>query len=190
MRALPWLCLLLAGCASIGTEPARVTTNLSSADVAQEFVLEGRVAVKSGEQNYSGGLRWERRPADEVVLLSTPLGQGLAEIRRDARGLTLTDAEGKRHEARDIDSLALQALGAPIPLSGLVYWISARPRPDAPHVAQLDAAGRVERLEQDGWRIDYDRYQTRVARELPARLFARRGEDIEFRLVVDAWVTP
>ncbi len=190
MRAVLWLGLLLAGCASLGTESSRVTTNLSSADAAQYFVLEGRVAVKSGDQNYSGGLRWERRQGDEVVLLSTPLGQGVAEIRSDARGLTLIDAEGKRHEARDIDSLALQALGAPIPLYGLTYWISARPRPDAPHVAHLDASGRVEWLEQDGWRIDYDRYQARGTRELPARLFARRGEGIEFRLVVDSWATP
>jgi outer membrane lipoprotein LolB len=187
MRGALLLCLALSGCAGLHQGAETVSTTLDASAVKTRFVLEGRVAVKAGDQNYSGGMRWERRDTDEVVLLSTPLGQGVAEIRRDARGLSLVDGEGRRQEAADIDSLARSALGAPIPLSGLVHWLSARPRPVSPHLAYLDDMGRVKRLEQDGWRIDYDRYQDRGGIELPARLFARRGEDIEFRLIIDSW---
>ncbi len=190
MRLVLIFCLALAGCAGIFTRSGPSGVQVDSRGAVTRFNLEGRVAVKSGDQNFSGGMRWERREDEEVVLLSTPLGQGVAEIRRDERGVVLVDAEGKRYQAADIDTLAQGALGVPIPLSGLVYWLSARPRPLAPHVAYLDKAKRVAILEQDGWRIEYDRYQRRSGVDLPAKVFARRDGEVEFRLVVDAWETP
>lgn len=190
MRLVLILCLALAGCAGIFTRSGPTGVQVDSRGAVTRFNLEGRVAVRSGEQSFSGGMRWERREGEEIVLLSTPLGQGVAEIRRDARGVVLVDGEGKRYEAADIDTLAERALGVPIPLSGLVHWLSARPRPSAPHVAHLDKVGRVASLEQDGWRIEYDRYQRRGGMDLPAKVFARRDGEVEFRLVVDAWEMP
>jgi outer membrane lipoprotein LolB len=165
----------------------RLVTDLASGDAAQRFDLEGRVLVKSGEQQYSGGLTWDRRDPAEPLFLTTPLGQGIAEIRRDKGLIVLVDGEGRRQEADDVDSLASRVFGAPIPIAGLVYWLSARPRPGVPHVAHMDRDGRVTRLEQDGWRIDYDRYREAGNRWLPARLFATRADGIEFRLIVDKW---
>lgn len=191
MRAALLLLLGLAGCASLNTaETQRAVTDLSSQGVVEHFKLEGRVSVKSGEQQYSGGLRWDRHVSGESLLMTTPLGQGVAEIRRDNGVLVLTDAEGRRQEAVDADVLVRKALGAPIPLAGLVYWLSAVPRPGAAHVAHLDADGRVQDLEQDGWRIVYDRYRQVGTTWLPGRLFARRGEGVEFRLIVDQWQAP
>lgn len=182
------LLLLLAGCAGLVREDdAPATTDLTSAGALERFALEGRVSVRAEDRQYSGGLSWERRLPVERLLLATPMGQGVAEIRREAGVLVLTDAEGRRYEAADADSLARQALGAPIPLSGLVYWLSARPRPGSAHRAWLDPEGRVRRLEQDGWSIDYDRFRPDG---LPGRLFARRGEEVEFRLVIDRLETP
>jgi outer membrane lipoprotein LolB len=179
---------LLAGCAQFtAPRPAAPVTDLTSAAVVEHFILEGRVAVRSGEQQYSGGLQWTRARLAETLMLTTPLGQGIAEIRREDGNLVLIDAEGRRQEAPDADILISKVVGAPIPLSGLVYWLSALPRPGIAHAARLDEAGRVTRLEQDGWQIDYDRYQDRGGRQLPGRLFARRGEDLEFRLIVDKW---
>jgi outer membrane lipoprotein LolB len=182
------LAMLLAGCAGLGTqETAPTSTELSSAGALQRFTLEGRVSVRAEDRQYSGGLTWERRLPVERLLLTTPMGQGVAEILREADRLVLIDAEGRRQEAADADALARQALGAPIPLSGLVYWLSAKPRPGSAHRATLDAEGRVRQLEQDGWRIEYDRYR---ADGVPGRLFARLGEDVEFRLVVDRLEMP
>lgn len=190
---LPTLVLLLAlsGCALFdkSSHPEAVS-DLSSVGAVEHFNLEGRVSVRTGEQQYSGGLQWDRRGPDETLMLTTPLGQGIAEIRRENGVLVLTDAEGRRQEAEDADVLVRKALGAPIPLAGLVYWLSARPRPGMPHLAYLDADGRVSRLEQEGWRIDYDRYRERGSVWLPGRLFASRGEGIEFRLIVDKWEAP
>jgi outer membrane lipoprotein LolB len=183
--------LALAGCALMpDAQGPGKAVQLASEGYIDRFLLDARVSVQAGERRYAGGLRWERHLPIETILLSTPLGQGVAEIRREGAMLVLTDADGRRQEAIDPDSLATKALGLPIPLGGLVHWLSGRPRPGAGHVAYLDTDGRVARIEQDGWRIDYDRYHEQGGLWLPGRLFASRDDGIEFRLVVDHWEMP
>ena len=186
-----WTVLLgLPGCSLLSTSPEPViVTNLSSVGTVEYFVLDGRVSVKAGEQQYSGGLHWDRNGHAESLLLNTPLGQGVAEIRREAGVLILTDAEGKQYLADDADRLMQRVLGVRLPMEGLVYWLSARPRPGTAHKAYLNEQGRVARLEQDGWRIEYDRYRDKNGVMLPGRLFATRADGIEFRLIADQWVS-
>ncbi|NTV96572.1 MAG: outer membrane lipoprotein LolB, partial [Thiobacillus sp.] len=79
-----------------------------------------------------------------------------------------------------------QVLGLRLPLDGLVWWLSALPRPEVEFSAAAGEDGRMASLDQDGWHIEYSRYQQRGERWLPGRIFVSRGE-LEFRLVVDSW---
>jgi outer membrane lipoprotein LolB len=160
---------------------------LPSQGPVEAFRLEGRLSVRAGEQSFSASLIWLRRPGEEILLLSTPLGQGMAEIRREADGMRLTDAEGKTHVAESGEALLARVVGIQLPVAGLASWLSARPHPDAPFTASLDAEGRMLTMEQEGWRIEYGRYRLEGGRWLPGKIFARREEGLEFRLVVDAW---
>jgi outer membrane lipoprotein LolB len=169
-------------------EEVPATLALSTAPTA--FRLEGRVSVKAGEESFSGGLVWRRGEGSEEILLRTPLGQGVAELRGDAQGVTLTDVKGVSHRAMDADTLVRQALGLDLPLRGLTWWVVGHPRPDAPYHAEPDEAGRLSVMEQDDWRIDFSRYASRNGRMLPGKLVARRGEGLEVRLVVDSWELP
>lgn len=181
----------LAGCAQLpGFSGNPPTPRLQLMPPPAAFRLEGRVAVRAGEENFSGGIAWRRAPSGEELLLSTPLGQGVAELRSDARGVTLRDAKGSEHQAADAESLVRERLGMTLPLRGLSWWVVGQPRPDAPYRAETDAQGRLAMLEQDAWRIEFDRYQAQAAYALPGRLVARRGEDLEVRLVVHAWELP
>lgn len=187
------LILHLAGCAQWpGFAPAPVESrpvmHLSAAPEA--FRLEGRVSVKAGEESFSGGLAWRRAKDGEELLLNTPLGQGVAELRGDAAGMTLTDAKGKQYRAPDADALVREALGLELPLKGLAWWVVGHPRPGAAYRAEADAAGRLGVLEQDDWHIEFSRYADQGKALLPGKLVARRGEQLEVRLVVDAWELP
>jgi outer membrane lipoprotein LolB len=187
-----WLLLgmatLLAACAQLSA--LRVVDRaaaLPSQGHVEHFRLEGRLSVRAGAESFSGNLVWLRNAREEALLLSTPLGQGVAEIRREGAGMRLTDAEGRIHVAESGDALLRKVLGIDMPLSGLVYWLSAHPRPDASFQASLDADGRLVAMQQDGWQIEYGRHRRAGERWLPGRIFARRGEDLEFRLIIDAW---
>lgn len=176
--------LFLTGCASL--DVAVAPTALASRQPVSHFKLDGRLSVKTEAEQYSGSLVWQRSGNEETLLLSGPLGQGAAEIRRQAGVLVLKAADGSVVTEENDERLMERALGLRMPLDGLVWWLSALPRPEVAFLARAGEDGHIAVLEQDGWRIEYSRYQLRGERWLPGRVFARRG-DIEFRLVVDAW---
>lgn len=178
--------IALAGCAPlrIAVAPAALSQSLP----VNQFKLDGRISVKTETQQVSGNLVWQRQAHEELLLLSGPLGQGAAEIRRQGEGLTLTAADGTTVTETSDERLLERLLGLRLPLDGLVWWLSALPRPEVPFQAQADEVGRVATLDQDGWHIEYSRYQERGGRWLPGRVFAHR-DAIEFRLVVDVWET-
>jgi outer membrane lipoprotein LolB len=193
VRSLLWVALLpaLTACShwpGFKPEKPAVELRLPAAPVA--FRLEGRVAVKAGEESFSGGLLWQRDAGSEEVLLRTPLGQGVAELRGDSTGMELKDSEGKLHYAPDADTLAQRALGVELPLRGLAWWVVGLPRPGATYRAIPDADGHLAELVQDGWQILFSRYAPHAGRQLPGKLVARRGEELEVRVVVDTWRLP
>lgn len=179
--------LLLAGCAQMRQTPAPPT--VGEQPPPSRFQLEGRVSVKSDEQSFSGGIRWTHDPVRDEILLSSPLGQGVAELRREDGQVTLKSAEGRTYVAVSGEELLDAVLGVRLPVDGMAHWLYAQPRPGSPYELERDGEGRVARLTQDGWRLEYGRYQVHGEHWLPGRIFARRDESLEFRLVVDAWRT-
>lgn len=144
--------------------------------------------VAAGDRSFSGALRWERDlPRSERMLLSGPLGQGAAELLRLADGYELRLAEGRTVRATEVEGLLHAVTGVRLPEGALLYWLSALPRPGAPYAAVPNPQGGLGRLEQDGWQIEYSRYRELAGRRLAHRLFARQGEAMEFRLVIDRW---
>lgn len=183
--------MLLGGCSLLPgstQEVPAVKLRLHAAPAA--FRLEGRVSVKAGEESFSGGMQWKRDAANEELLLRTPLGQGIAEIRGNATGVELKNAEGRIYVAADADALVLQALGLELPLRGLAWWVVGLPQPKSAYRAIPDEDGNLGELRQDGWHILFSRYADHAGRPLPGKLIARRGDDLEVRLVADAWDLP
>ena len=140
------------------------------------YELRGRVAVASGEDGFSGNLRWLQRPTLTRLELDGPLGVG-----------------GVRYEfTPGADPAALeQALGAPVPLASLRYWLLGVPDPDPTLVAEESlehGEARLATLRQAGWEIAYPRYAPVAGSrlELPQRIEVRR-EGLRLRVWVDAW---
>lgn len=189
-RALPLVFAgLLAACAQLpGFRPAAPPLVLHAPPAA--FHLEGRVSVKANQESFSGGMAWRHAAARQELLLRTPLGQGVAELRGDTQGVELQDAEGRVYRARDAEALVHQALGVTLPLNGLAWWVVGNVRPGAPYQAEANGDGRLAVLNQDGWRIEFSRYAQMDGYWLPGKLAARRADDLEIRLVVDRWELP
>ena len=169
--------LLLAACATVPPPPAAELTGAG-------WRFSGRIGIQTETQSLSGNLRWQHRADADSLFLSTPLGQGVARIERSAAGVTLELPDQPPRRAPDAETLTRDALGYALPVAGLVWWMQARPDPGRPFTAERDDNGRLARLEQDGWTIDYRQY----VQDRPRRLTLIR-EDIEIRLVADEWQT-
>lgn len=175
--------LALGGCAfTPSVPPDRVRAVLLDA-----WTLQGRIGVKTGEQSLSGQIHWKHRADADDVFMSSPLGQGVARIVRDATGVTLEVPNQSARHAPDAESLTRDVLGYGLPVAGLAWWVQAHPAPDRVFDATRDASGRLAQLRQDGWVIDYLQY----ADDAPGRprklLVARDG--LEIRLVADSWTS-
>jgi len=145
------------------------------------------MSVRTPEQSFSGTLSWDHAKDDDTLLLSGPLGQGAAQIRRRDGFVELDTADGKHFVDQSDERLMRHVLGLDLPLDGLVDWLSGLPRPGVVFRAGQDDQGRLAWLDQEGWHIEYDRYALHGGRWLPGRIVARRGESLDFRVVVDAW---
>jgi outer membrane lipoprotein LolB len=171
-RAACLLLLLAGACAPVELRPP----------TAVEFDLAGRIAARSGGDAFTGNLAWRHARSGDEMLISTPLGQGVARIVREGEAVQLTTAEGKQYSAADAESLTERTLGFRLPLEGLADWVQGRASPDTP--ARIDQApdGRLRALEQRGWRVDYLGYDGN--RPSLMRL-AYQGVDL--RLAITQW---
>lgn len=146
------------------------------------FELAGRVAVRYGAEGASGRLAWRHSTAADDLLISSPLGQGIARLTRSEGEVQLVTRGDQIHRAADAETLTEQVLGWRLPLKGLPDWVRGRADPARPSEFLRDANGRVTDLRQDAWKIEYQEYEG--AR--PSKLRLSRG-DIEIRLVIDEW---
>lgn len=136
-----------------------------------QFELDGRIVVRESQSRHYANISWRHDAQRDEILLTTPLGQGVAELSRDARGVRLVMADRKEYAAADWEGLSEQVFGVRLPLDDLPQWLSGRAPPAA-----------------SGWRVEYLEYQSDAADALPMLIEARRG-DIELRLKVSEWVS-
>lgn len=169
--------ILLAACAEIPPVAAPAPA------VDAPFTIDGRLSARRAGDAVTVNFSWRHAPPRDEFLVTTPLGQAVAEISGDAVAgrYELRTADGRHDDAPDWSALTERALGAPLPIMGLASWIMAAPRAGAPYSVEQDPAGRAAVLRQDGWEIVYT-YADTLART-PVRL-QLVYPDIEVRIVV------
>ncbi len=174
--------LALGACASLPPKapPPQRPLRESLAD----FSLEGRLSVKREGQNYAGLVSWQHRGGRDEIMLSTPLGQGIASLVGDEHQARLELADHRSYTATDVEGLSEQVFGARMPLSHLPIWVLGRATAEG-RLAR-DALQRPAHLVDQGWEIDYQAFESDAPDALPTRLFLQRG-NLEVRLAIDSW---
>jgi len=133
-----------------------------------EFDLAGRIAARYRDDAFSGIVTWRHAPGGDEMLISTPMGQGVARIVREGDAIVITTAEGRQVSDRDGEALTERVLGFRLPLAGLADWVRGQPAPA---------------LEARGWKVEY---QERDAEGRPVRLRVTHP-DVDLRLVISEW---
>jgi outer membrane lipoprotein LolB len=145
------------------------------------FELSARVAVRHTKDSGSARIFWRHSEGADDMVITSPVGQGIARISREGDRFRLVTADKREYRAADAESLTDEALGWRLPLSGLPDWVQARASPGRPAEVNGSASEGLE-IRQDGWRVTYDEF--RDGRPFRMRL---SREDVEIRLVVDQW---
>ena len=163
---------------------------------APPWGLQGRVAVSTGGEGGSGRIDWTQGAGRYEITLSAPVTRQSWRLSGGQGGARLDGVEGGPRTGPDADALLRDATRWEIPVAALGCWIRGG-RADGARFGEATlrfnggADGRLVRLVQDGWTIDYTAWRSPTASTpaLPQRLVATRG-DARVRVVVDDWSAP
>jgi outer membrane lipoprotein LolB len=149
---------------------------------ALEFQVLGRIAAKYGNDGFTGNVDWRHAKSGDDMLISTPLGQGVARIVREGEAVQLTTADGKQYNAPDAETLTERVLGFRVPLEGLADWVRGEPSPGVPSQRLSFPDGRLRALQQREWRIAYLDYD-----DGRPKLMQLNYPGIQLRFVITEW---
>ena len=171
--ALVFLLAFLAGCAQAPLRPP---------EGALEFQVLGRIAARYNNDGFTGNVDWRHASGGDDMLISTPLGQGVARIVRQGDAVQLTTANGQQYNAPDAETLTERVLGFRVPLEGMAWWVRGRPLPDTPAQRETAPDGRLHFLQQSEWRIAYLSYD-----HGRPKLMQLNYPGIQLRLAITEW---
>ncbi len=190
--------LFVAGCAILAPPMAATAVRtvviepvIGQLDVpAADFHVIGRVSVRNTQHSFSGNVHWQHMQDEDILLLLSPLGQAVAEIRKDADGVSLVTAKEEAFYARNVEELTDEILGWCLPLNGLQYWIQGAHSPVSVAVIELDDEDRIVAIRQDGWQIVYVRYFVDQSEQTAVRprIIELQLDALKIRMVVDDWI--
>lgn len=171
--------LALSGCAGLFPSPPPVSTTGPTQALPSHWAVAGRLAVKASGKGSYANFDWKRQNGVDTFDITTPLGQTVARLARDASGVHLT-TRGETHRAGSAEQLTQTLLGWPLPLDNLPYWLAGMPAPGVASEAGVDG------FAQQGWRIELADFQDTPYGRRPGRVQLSRP-DLELRFAMHQW---
>jgi outer membrane lipoprotein LolB len=189
--------LVLGGCAMISPPPAPVTAEqAASRPYHEKIMIKGRLSVRyqqnGNDEAIHGSFSWSQVPGHTTVSLFSPLGQTIAMIEITPEVSTLTQAGQAPRRADNVDALAANALGWPLPVSGLRDWLQGFAiDSEGRRFVASPLAGGTEVTTRDGWRLRYAGWQEDTGQSRPRRIDLERSTaeagEVAIRIVIDDW---
>jgi len=148
--------------------------------------LQGRLAVSDKDDGGSGNFRWSTDASDSHMDFHGALGRGAWTLEANQKGAEITLADGAVHRAESVEQLVQRVVGWKIPVESLAWWVRGLAEPGPFKQRDIDDAGNISNLVQNGWAIVYDRYRVFDGLSLPTRMTARKAE-WKVKLAVKSW---
>jgi outer membrane lipoprotein LolB len=149
--------------------------------------LEGRIAVKSGNEGWNANLFWEHEDGQDRLRIYGPFSQGAVSIIVQSDLVYINEGNGVVSSSRDPDDLLKKRLGFTVPLRSMRYWVLGLPAPDTEYHAETDGKGGFKGFEQQSWMLDFTSFENVGQFVMPQKMTIR-GNAVSLKLVVDEWV--
>ncbi|MFZ1181376.1 MAG: lipoprotein insertase outer membrane protein LolB [Herbaspirillum sp.] len=194
--AVACLLVLAAGCATVTPENTGRVPAVARR-YSETIDLGGRLSIHYEQygrtQAVHGSFTWSQNSDHTVLSLLSPLGQTLAIVDIKPGIVILTPSGKPSLSASDVDMLTQQALGWPLPVSGLRDWLQGFGRNDEgmPFIAH-PSAQMMRFATRDGWTLSYSEWQDEAAgMARPKRIDLARDIQqvgpVSIRIVIDDW---
>lgn len=186
-------CVLLVGCPATPLKPSTTPATKALWKTHQEQLgaikawhLNARIGIVTQRENWTANVHWQQNPLTYTLIFKAPLGQSTMSLTGDPRRVVMRTTDGEEIEESNPDVLIAKVLELPIPVTGLYFWIRGIPSPHPIPKYQLNEAGYLYSLQQDGWDIAYKRYTEIGDIALPEVIFLE-NQHFEVRIAVSQW---
>jgi len=149
--------------------------------------LEGRIAVKAGNEGWNANLFWEHEGGQDRLRIYGPFSQGAVSIIVQSDLVYINEGNGVVTSSSDPDDLLKKKLGFAVPLRSLRYWVLGLPAPDIDYQAKVDAEGGFTGFEQHAWVLGFENFE-KVANFIMPQKITIQGNAVRLKLVVDEFV--
>lgn len=188
-RSLRLLFLLaaaaLTGCAGRVVPLKPLSEQEAAVSAIETWQLDGRIALKRGNEGFSAGLDWQQAAAEFRVELTGPLGETRARLTGNTVQVLLELPDQPALASTDIETLLRDHFGWQLPVDKLRWWIRGLAGPDT-IVRARDSAGRIKELSSAGWQVTYLAWQEVDGLWLPKRLEATHP-NLSLKLALYDW---
>jgi outer membrane lipoprotein LolB len=151
-----------------------------------EWSLVGKISLDDGDHGGSGRLQWRVKPEGSELDFHGAMGRGAWHLQISPEGAVLKEANGAEQTAAGVDALIQDRMGWPIPVDALQWWVRGLAAPGIVEDESFDDEGLLVSLDQFGWNVEFNRYDSFSGVALPIRLDARR-DDYRVKLAIGRW---
>lgn len=183
-------CLTLAGCSVFKTQPTSPEAPISWEQHQAllknyaSWELSGKVGIRTSQDSQSANLKWLQAQQSYQIDIHGPWGQGGASITGQPGNVTV-QTDGKEFKGENPEQILRNQLGWDLPISDIYWWIRGLPSPRM-NFSQTLENNRLKTLHQDGWDINYLRYNS-LTPVLPSKLTLSR-QDLRITVVINSWI--
>jgi outer membrane lipoprotein LolB len=186
--------LLLSACATLEIDSVTPPQTSVQRPYSDALALDGRLSVQyqknDKDEAIHASFNWKQTRENSAITILSPLGQILATIEVSPDMATLKQSGQAARSASNVDALAEQALGWPLPVSGLRNWLQGYAA-DANGQTFIASPANVNVTTADGWRIHYASWQDEGQTQRPKRIDLERqtaqAGKVMIRIVLDNW---
>ena len=176
------LCLVSGGCAQLPVS-LQDTALIQRESLWQQrqaaiadyltWDITGRLAVRAGDQAGSATKVRQRRDQTSRIDLIGAFGGQRLKIVVGSNGASLQSSSDRLITGPTAEAVLYQALGWQVPFTQLGYWLRGLPGPQTAEATEVDKSGKLLKLVQSGWEVNYLDYQNYDSVELPRKIYAR-----------------
>lgn len=160
--------------------------HIAKINTINQFLVQARIAAQTPDRSFSGATRWLHQGENDDIAVLSPLGGQIASIKKSVDGVVLNTSDGKIFNAKNVEDLTADNLGWSLPLTGLSFWILGRPTHKLAQDIEWDLNGRITKLSQDGWKIEYAQYEHIGDYWMPKKILLS-SPLLNLKLVVQEW---
>lgn len=192
------LCLALqTGCSLKYQTETQITTIDAPSDWAEtglklealdNWKLIGKIGIRTEEESLTAAInQWNQAGNSFVIdLSSTFFGLGASKLFGTSDYLTIVESGEDPISSYSPDLLIYEALGIPLPISSLSWWVKGIPTPNSPYTIEFNPQGFSASLVQNQWHLSFSKHIMINGLPLPGKIKLER-DNVRIILAIKQW---